>query len=184
MVHEPDKDTVDDAAWNEAVAREAVIRSLVSLDRPGRSDFFRACHKLGLKRTRLYELIRTYREHPVTSSLLPRSAGTRQGSRRLPNETEAVIAGALRDFYSTRQKPSINRLHKEIRRLCRSRGVRAPSWHAVKARIATMDLAELTRAREGSKAARDRFRPVPLQRILNGQGITQALAHLDAIKRQ
>jgi putative transposase len=161
VVHGPDKDTVDDAAWNEAVAREAVIRSLVSLDRPGRSDFFRACHKLGLKRTRLYELIRTYREHPVTSSLLPRSAGTRQGSRRLPDETEAVIAGALRDFYSTRQKPSINRLHKEIRGLCRSRGVRAPSWHAVKARIATMDPAELARAREGSKAARDRFRPVP-----------------------
>ncbi|MEQ8933963.1 MAG: Mu transposase C-terminal domain-containing protein [Nitratireductor sp.] len=79
----------------------------------------------------------------------------------MPNETEAVIAGALRDFYSTRQKPSINRLHKEIRRLCRSRGVRAPSWHAVKARIATMDPAELARAREGSKAARDRFRPVP-----------------------
>lgn len=161
MVHAPDKETVDDAAWNEAVAREAVIRRLVSLDCPGRSDFFRACRELGLKRTRLYELIRAYREHPVTSSLLPRPGGTRQGSRRLPEETEAVIAEALQDFYKTRQKPSINRLHKEIRRLCRSRGVRGPSWHAVKARIAAMDPAELTKAREGSKVARDRFRPVP-----------------------
>jgi putative transposase len=79
----------------------------------------------------------------------------------LPDETESVIAEAIRDFYKTRQKPSINRLHKEIRRLCRSRGLRIPSWHAVKARILTMDRAELTRAREGSKAARDRFRPVP-----------------------
>lgn len=161
MVHGPDKDTIDDAAWSEAVARETVIRRLVSLDRPGRSDFFRACHELGLKRTRLYELIRAYREHPVTSSLLPRPAGARHGSRRLPDETEAVITEALRDFYKTRQKPSINRLHKEIRRLCRSRGVRAPSWHAVKARIGAMDPADLVRAREGSKAARDRFRPVP-----------------------
>lgn len=161
MVHGPDKETVEDAAWNEAVAREAVIRRLVSLDCPGRSDFFRACRDLGLKRTRLYELIRAYREHPVTSSLLPRPGGTRQGSRRLPDETEAVIAEALRDFYKTRQKPSINRLHKEIRGLCRSRGVRAPSWHALKARIEAMDPAELTKAREGSKAARDRFHPVP-----------------------
>ncbi|MCR5860536.1 transposase family protein [Mesorhizobium sp. J428] len=79
----------------------------------------------------------------------------------MPDETEAVIAEALRDFYRTRQKPSINRLHKEIRRLCRSRGVRAPSWHAVKTRTVAADPAELTRAREGSKAARDRFRPVP-----------------------
>ncbi|WP_292227412.1 Mu transposase C-terminal domain-containing protein [Mesorhizobium sp.] len=138
-----------------------MIRRLVSLDCPGRSDFFRACRELGLKRTRLYELIRAYREHPVTSSLLPRPGGTRQGSRRLPDETEAVIAEALRDFYKTRQKPSINRLHKEIRGLCRSRGVRAPSWHALKARIEAMDPAELTKAREGSKAARDRFHPVP-----------------------
>lgn len=161
MVHRPDKDTIDDAAWNEAVAREVVIRKLASLDSPNRSDFLRACHELGLKRTRLYELIRAYRGHPVTSSLLPRPAGTRQGSRRLPDDTEAVIAEALRDFYKTRQKPSINRLHKEIRRFCCSRGVRAPSWHAVKARIEAMDPAELTRARDGAKAARDRFRPVP-----------------------
>lgn len=160
MVHRPDKDTINDAAWSEAVAREVVIRRLVSLDSPSRSDFLRACHELGLKRTRLYELIRAYQEHPVTSSLLPRPAGTRQGSRRLPDETEAVIAEAIRDFYKTRQKPSINRLHKEIRRLCRSRGLRVPSWHAAKARISAMDRAELTRAREGSKAARDRFRPV------------------------
>jgi putative transposase len=161
VVHRPDKDTINDAAWSEAVAREVVIRRLVSLDSPSRSDFLRACHELGLKRTRLYELIGVYREHPVTSSLLPRRAGTRRGSRRLPDDTEAIIAEAVRDFYKTPQKPSINRLHKEIRRLCRSRGVRAPSWHAVKARIEAMDPAELTKAREGSKAARDRFRPVP-----------------------
>ncbi|MBA3448928.1 MAG: transposase [Pseudaminobacter sp.] len=162
MVHRYDKDTVDDAAWNEAVEREFVIRKLVSLG-SNRSDFFRACHELGLKRTRLYELIRAYREHPITSSLLPRLAGTRRGSRRLPDETEAIVAEALREFYKTRQKPSINRLHNEIRRLCRLRGVRAPSWHAVKARIVAMDPAELALARDGSKAARDRFRPVPGQ---------------------
>ena len=58
MVHGRDRDTIDDAAWNEAVAREIVIRRLVSLDSPSRSDFLRACHELGLRRTRLYELIR------------------------------------------------------------------------------------------------------------------------------
>lgn len=163
MVHEPDRNAVDEAVWSQAVAREAVIRRLVSLERPSRSDFLRACRELGLKRTRLYELIRAYREHPLTSSLLPQQAGTKRGSRRLPDETEAVIAEAFRDFYKTRQKPNINQLHKEIRRLCRLRGVRAPSWHAVKARIAVLAPAELTLARNGPKAARDRFRPVPGQ---------------------
>ena len=163
MVHVPDRNAVDEAVWSEAVAREAVIRRLVSLERRSRSDFLHACRELGLRRTRLYELIRAYREHPLTSSLLPQPAGTRRGSRRLPDETEALIAEALRDFYKTRQKPSINQLHKEIRRLCRLRGVRAPSWHAVKARIVALEPAELIAARNGSKAARDRFRPVPGQ---------------------
>ncbi|WFU07426.1 Mu transposase C-terminal domain-containing protein (plasmid) [Rhizobium sp. CB3171] len=133
------------------------------LQRPSRSDFLRACRELGLRRTRLYELIRAYREHPLTSSLLPQPAGTRRGSRRLPDETEAVIGEALRDFYKTRQKPSINQLHKEIRRLCRLRGVRVPSWHTVKARIAGLEPAALIAARNGPKAARDRFQPVPGQ---------------------
>ena len=88
MVHGPDRNVVDDAVWSEAVVREAVIRRLVSLERLSRSDFLRACRELGLRRTRLYELIRAYREHPLTSSLLPQPAGTRRGSRRLPDETE------------------------------------------------------------------------------------------------
>lgn len=161
MVHGPDRCTVDDAAWTEAVAREAVIRRLVSLDRPSRSDFLRACHELGIKRTRLYELMKAYRERPVTSALLARPTGAPRGTRRLPDETEAVIVEALHNFYMTRQKPSINRLHKEAERLCRLRGLRAPCWHAVRARIAAVDPAELVIARDGAKAARDRFRPVP-----------------------
>lgn len=142
MVHGLDRDTVDDAAWGEAVAREIVIRELVSLKRSNRADFFRAGRELGLKRSRLYQLIRAYRDNPVTSSLLPRPAGATRSSRRLPDETEAVIAETLRDFYKTPQKPSVNQVYKEIRRLCRFRGLRAPSWYAVKVRTAAIDPAD------------------------------------------
>ena len=76
-------------------------------------------------------------------------------------ETEAVIAEALARFYKTLQKPSVNRLRQEVRRLCRVRGLKAPGWHTLRARIDASDPAELARAREGAKAARDRFQPVP-----------------------
>ncbi|MBM3553548.1 MAG: DDE-type integrase/transposase/recombinase [Alphaproteobacteria bacterium] len=161
MVREVDKSTVDAAAWKEAVAREAVIRKLTSTDRPGRSDVLRACRELGLRRTRLYELLKAYRERPVTSSLLNRVRGTRPGVRRLPQDAEAVVAEALQGFYETRQKPSVSELQREVGRLCRVRGVTAPGWHALRARINAIDPAELTKARDGAKAARDRFRAVP-----------------------
>jgi putative transposase len=158
---ELDKSSVDAAAWKEAVAREAVIRALVSSDQPSRVEILRACRQLGLKRARLYQLLKAYRARPVTSSLLVRPTGTPRGARRLPMETEAVVAEALQGFYETSQKPSINRLHQEVRRLCRARGLKAPGWHALRARIDAIDPAELTRARDGAKAARDRFLPVP-----------------------
>ncbi len=161
MGQELDKSSVDAAVWKEAVAREAVIRALASSDQPNRAEVLRACRQLGVKRARLYQLLKAYRTRPVTSSLLVRPAGTRRGAHRLPMETEAVVAEALAQFYETLQKPSVNRLHQEVRRLCRARGVKAPSWHTLRARIDAIDPAELTRARDGAKAARDRFRPVP-----------------------
>lgn len=161
VVREIDKSTVDAGAWKEAVAREAVIRELASAAQPNRCDISRACRELGLRRTRLYELLKAYRERPVTSSLLNRTRGAPSGARKLPQDIEAVIAQALHELYATRQKPSINRLHQDVRRLCRVRGLKTPCWHALRARIDAMDPAELMKAREGAKAARDRFQPVP-----------------------
>ena len=161
MGQELDKSSVDAAVWKEAVAREAVIRALASSNQPNRAEVLRACRQLGVKRARLYQLLKAYRARPVTSSLLVRPKGTRRGARRLPIETEAVIAEALAQFYESLQKPSVNRLRQEVRRLCRARGLKTPGWHTLRVRIDARDPAELMRAREGVKAARDRFQPVP-----------------------
>ena len=103
MVGQSDRATVDAAAWNEAVAREAVIRELASVEQFSPSEVMRACRQLGVKRARLYQLIKAYRERPVTSSLLGRRTGPPRGVRLLPEEVEAVIEEALRDFYKSRQ---------------------------------------------------------------------------------
>lgn len=161
MVYRSDINAVDDAPWDQAVAREAVIRRLASKATPNRVEFLKACRDLGLKRSRLYELIRAYKARPVTSSLLTASAGSPPGSRRLPDEIEAVISRAIEDFFKSRQKPRINALQKEVRRLCSQQGLRAPCWTTLRDRVAAMDPAELTAAREGARVARHRHHPVP-----------------------
>jgi len=155
--------TVDEAAWNEAVARATVLRRLAGQERLSRAVVLEACRELGVKRARLYQLLRAYRTRPVTSSLVNRATGSRAGARRLSAAVEALIDEAIQTFYRTWQKPSVNALHKEVRRLCWQKGVRAPSWHAVRARVKTIDPKDLVTDREGAKAARDRFRPVPGQ---------------------
>ena len=59
--------TVDEAAWNEAVARAAVLRRLAGQERLSRAVVLEACRELGVKRARLYQLLRAYRTRPVTS---------------------------------------------------------------------------------------------------------------------
>ncbi len=113
MVDRSDINAVDDAAWEQAIAREAVIRRLASTATPNRTEFLKACRVLGLKRSRLYELISAYKARPVTSSLLAAQVGTPTGSRRLPEEIEAVVSEVIEDFYKSLQKPSINALQKE-----------------------------------------------------------------------
>tara|TARA_R100001369_G_scaffold11704_6_gene25453 strand:- start:911 stop:2062 length:1152 start_codon:yes stop_codon:yes gene_type:complete len=154
MVDRSDINAVDDAAWEQAVAREAVIRRLASMASPDRSEFLVACRQLQLKRSRLYDLIKAYKARPITSSLLTGSAGTQTGSRRLPEVIEVVISEAIEDFFKSRQKPSINALHKEVCRRCAQQGLRAPCWTSIRDRVAAIDPAELVAAREGPKAAR------------------------------
>ncbi len=161
MADRSDINVVGDTAWEQAVVREAVIRRLATNARPGRAEFLLACRELGLKRSRLYELIRAYKARPITSSLLTAAAGTQRGSRRLPEVIEAVITKAIEDFFKSRQKPSINALHKEVRRRCGQQSLRAPCWTSVRDRLAAIDPAELVAAREGAKAARSRYHPVP-----------------------
>ncbi|WP_244426343.1 Mu transposase C-terminal domain-containing protein [Rhizobium sp. PDO1-076] len=73
---------------------------------------------------------------------------------------EAIIETAMRDTYRRREKPSVTALHDRVRELCRAHGLRAPSWKAIRARVALAEPKALMRDREGEKAARERFSPV------------------------
>jgi len=161
MMNKSDIVAVDDEAWERAVAREAVVRQLAERPRIARAEFLKACRELGVKRSRLYQLLQAYKARPLTSSLLASGAGARAGGRRLPEEVEAVIAGAIEDFFKSPQKPRINALQKEVRRRCRQRDLRVPCWTTLRDRIATLNPAEVVAAREGAKVSRQRFLPVP-----------------------
>jgi putative transposase len=53
VVDQSDIITVDDAALEQAVEREAVICRLANNAHPDRAEFLPACWQLGVKRTRL-----------------------------------------------------------------------------------------------------------------------------------
>lgn len=79
MTDIPDLHSAREQAWQEALRREAVIRPLAVLPAIKRADLDDAASRLGLAKTRIYDLIARYREKPLTSSLLVPGKGFPQG---------------------------------------------------------------------------------------------------------
>lgn len=160
MNKRPDKMVATEVAWTKAVTREALIRPLAAAKRIPALGLARVCRELGLKRSRLYELIALYRVAPVASSLLDGVAGQEKGGRRLRDDVEETIEVAIRDTYRSRERPTAKALHDRVRQLCHEAGIPTPSLKAVRGRVHQADQRGLYRDREGATAARQRFAPI------------------------
>ncbi len=152
--------TVDPTEWRKACEREPIIRALAGEPRLGRKAITEAGLKLSLSRSRIYELLARYRENPVTSSLVDQHDGFPKGRSRLTCEVERLIDAKIEKFYLSRPKPSIAQLVRQIRFSCLEQNLRPPARQTVVLRVNAVERVRLTGARDGTKAAADRFRPV------------------------
>jgi putative transposase len=82
------------------------------------------------------------------------------GSVMVPGDVEGIIEDHLTRYYLRRERPSLARVVTEIRSACHERGLQPPTRRTVQRRLDAMDARELMKAREGAKAARQRFAPV------------------------
>ncbi|WP_025550192.1 Mu transposase C-terminal domain-containing protein [Sphingobium fuliginis] len=150
----------DDKSWRLACERESVIRALAELAVLDRSSVEEASHRLGISRAWVFKLVTRYRADPVTSSLLGRQTGYPKGRYRLDSAVEALVNAEIEDFFLTRPKPTFSQLSRQIRMKCAERGLTPPVFRTIQSRVAAMERDRVVAARDGTKAARDRFRPV------------------------
>ena len=149
----------------EAQRRASVLRPLVQayLSRAGslESGIGDAVWELGVSRTTVWRWIRRLAaEGGRTSALVPRKRGRRNGSVMVPGDVEGIIEEHLTRYYVRRERPSLARVVTEIRSACLERGLQPPTRRTVQRRLDAMDAREVMKAREGAKAARQRFAPV------------------------
>ena len=149
----------------EAQRRASVLRPLVQayLSRAGslESGIGDAVWELGVSRTTVWRWIRRLAEEGGrTSALVPRKRGRPTGSVMVPGDVEGIIEDHLTRYYLRRERPSLARVVTEIRSACLERGLQPPTRRTVQRRLDAMDAREVMKAREGAKAARQRFAPV------------------------
>lgn len=150
----------DDTTWIDACTRESVIRALAQLPKMSRAAIADASGKLGINRSRIFELVAQYRENPVTSSLLDKPEGFPKGRGRLPAELDQIITAEIEQFHLTRPKPTLAQLVRRIGYTCQERRLTPPSRKTIAARVAATERSRMVKARDGAKAAADRFRPI------------------------
>ena len=143
--------------WERAVRRAEVIGPLAGAGVIGAAAVDQAAAELGNSRRLVYELVARWRRgQGVVTDLVPgRSSGGR-GRHRLREDVEAVIGDVVRRYYLSRQRRPVAAVHREVIRVCRSRGLPAPSRGAVGRRIAGLDPTEVVLRRQGPDAARTR----------------------------
>ena len=151
---------ISDDAWSEAVRREATLRSLATSATRDRAVVKVAADALGLSSAQVYRLIGQFREKPVTGSLVVTKPGPKNGARLLPFAVERRIEQAIDDIFRSRERPTMAKLTRDLRKDCSTSGLKPPSRKAIQARVSARSLREIVQAREGSEAARQRFVPV------------------------
>jgi putative transposase len=133
---------IRDELWAEACRREEVLRDLMRLH-PGRfpeTAVPDACVALGVSRATLFRLIERFKTEQTVSALLPRKCGRAAGSKNYDPKRDRLIRRTIERLYLTPERASFARLVEEIRLLCVHEGLASPSWRAVRARLAELDL--------------------------------------------
>lgn len=167
--------TLSDAQWERACLQAKVIERLATRDSPSLAATDEAGLELGISRRQVYVLLRRFRQGSgrVTDLLPAHSTGGRGGGR-LDGEVEQVIREVLRKRFLSRQKRSTSVIHREIRQMCRAKGLPVPSWNTVASRIDQMRPVDVARRRGGPDAAR------PLQSA--GDEVPQASEILEQVQ--
>ncbi len=95
-----------------------------------------------------------------TSALAPGKRGRSAGTTLISSKVEAVIEEHLRRYFLRRVRSSLSRVVTKIRSACWQQGLQSPARRTVQHRLDAMDAREVAKAREGAKAARQKFAPV------------------------
>lgn len=158
---------ISDAAWKAAEARFGAIEPLTRTPHHLRTRDMAesAANAAGVHWTTIYRWLSEYETTGLMSSLLlPGSRGGR-GRGRLDDTAENIMSAMIREHYLSSQKKTVRTTILQVQAASRAAGIRPPSARTVYRRIGQLTAETTMAAREGKKAAEQRYgsRPGKLQ---------------------
>lgn len=144
---------IPEATWNEARRREGIIRPLLE---GVRSDAHvqSVAKSASVSGRTIYRWLHSYDQDGLRGLLPDTARRGAPGKPRLEDQREKVLSDAITKHYLRRTRPSQRHAFAAISAMFREQGLAPPGFHTFRARIAQMDAAKRSAARDGTQQAR------------------------------
>jgi len=153
-----DLELISSEKWDEAILRYDIIKPLLIKKRT-RVLVEERAKEYGRSPTTLYQWIKRYEESGKVTELI-RASRADKGEVRLSDEISELLNSVIKTEYKTRQKKSITKVHRELKRLCREKGLECPHYNTLRKWINKEHPKELQKLREGNKKAAENYSPI------------------------
>lgn len=154
-----DLEQIADEDWRVAQERYAAIRPLIGPWKPGRAQVEKRAEEVGASPATLYRWLNRYRGMGTVTALIPKNRGWRKGKRRISKHAEGIVREVLKDYLGTRQRPSGQKVIREVKRRAFEQGIDAPSPSTIRNRISEVSEKQLLRSQGYRDLAINKFQP-------------------------
>ncbi len=149
----------DEEQQQDAARKFECIKPLLDNSQRSTQYVHLRAEELGLHFVTLYRWLKLF-ETTGKISVFLRKTRRDKGQAKLAPEVDKIVNDTIESFYLTPQKRKPSKVIREIEKLCAKAGLKAPHGNTVRQRIKALDAFKKTKAREGSKAARDGYAPI------------------------
>ncbi|MBB2777837.1 UNVERIFIED_ORG: putative transposase [Comamonas terrigena] len=147
--------------WRVAQTRFAAIEPLLASKSPTRAAVEARAQELGVGTATLYRWISRYRSLDAVSGLVPSKRGWQYGKGRISKSVQLLIEDVINTYYLTPERPTAEKVVREVQRICGEKNMQAPSATAVRQRIERIPEVERLRRRGQRERAKNKFLPTP-----------------------
>jgi len=148
-----------DKEWDKAVRRFWLIEPLIGMPNRQMDDVKKLADLNNICFTTVYRWLKRFDETGMVSSLL-RSPRSDKGLKRVSEEIEEIIAKKIKDEFLVAERPSLQVLHRSIKRECLELDLVSPHKNTVYARVREIELREYLSKRYTPKYAREKLEPI------------------------
>ena len=142
-------------SWQIALDHYEIIRELI--DHSTVEEVKKTASEHNLHVNTVWKWLKAYRENKSILALVPKKRGWTTEKTRLSPELNHIIKQAIHAKYLTSLKPSIAKTILEVKVECFKRKIEPPHDNTIRYRIEALNAYEVTKARYGKKAAKDKY---------------------------